>query len=66
MGELVRLTGWRVTAKPIRTIHNETMEFISYEDTTALYEVTVFPRSYRRYAPELMTRGPFILTGLPS
>ncbi len=26
--------------------------------------MTVFPRQYRRYAPELMTRGPFILTGL--
>jgi len=64
VGQMVRLTGWRVTAKPIRTVRNETMEFISYEDTTALYEVTVFPREYRRYAPQLMTRGPFILTGL--
>lgn len=64
VGEQVRLVGWRVTAKPIHTIHNEVMEFVSFEDTTALYEVTVFPRQYRRYAPELMTRGPFILTGL--
>lgn len=63
LGKRVRVVGWRVTAKPIRTIHNEVMEFISFEDTTALYEVTVFPRQYRRYAPELMTRGPFILTG---
>lgn len=63
LGKRVRLVGWRVTAKPIRTIHNEVMEFISFEDTTALYEVTVFPRQYRRYAPELLTRGPFILTG---
>ena len=64
VGEQVRLVGWRVTAKPIHTIHNEVMEFVSFEDTTALYEVTVFPRQYRRYASELMTRGPFILTGL--
>ncbi len=64
VGEQVRLVGWRVTAKPIHTVHNEVMEFVSFEDTTALYEVTVFPRQYRRYAPELMTRGPFILTGL--
>ncbi len=63
VGGRVRLVGWRVTAKPIRTVHNEVMEFISFEDTTALYEVTVFPRQYRRYAPELMTRGPFLLTG---
>jgi DNA polymerase III alpha subunit len=60
---MVRVVGWRVTAKPIHTVHNEVMEFISFEDTTALYEVTVFPRQYRRYAPELMTRGPFVLTG---
>jgi len=64
IGEQVRLVGWRVTAKPIHTVHNEVMEFVSFEDTTALYEVTVFPRQYRRYAPELLTRGPFILTGL--
>jgi DNA polymerase III alpha subunit len=63
IGERVRLVGWRVTAKPIHTIHNEVMEFVSFEDTTALYEVTVFPRQYKRFAPELMTRGPFILTG---
>lgn len=64
VGERVRLVGWRVTAKPIHTVHNEIMEFISFEDTTTLYEVTVFPRQYRRYAPELMTKGPFILTGM--
>ena len=62
-GRRVRLIGWMVTAKPVYTVHDEMMEFISFEDTTALYEVTVFPRSYRRYASQLLTRGPFLLTG---
>ena len=64
LGERVRLVGWMVTAKPIHTVNDEVMEFISFEDTTALYEVTVFPRPYRRYASQLMTRGPFLLSGL--
>jgi error-prone DNA polymerase len=63
VGKWVRLVGWMVTAKPIHTVNDEVMEFISFEDTTALYEVTVFPRPYRRYASQLMTRGPFLLTG---
>ena len=63
IGKQVRLVGWMVTAKPIHTVNDEVMEFISFEDTTALYEVTVFPRPYRRYASQLMTRGPFLLTG---
>jgi error-prone DNA polymerase len=63
IGERVRLIGWMVTAKPIHTVNDEVMEFISFEDTTALYEVTVFPRQYRRYASQLLTRGPFVLTG---
>jgi len=63
VGERVRLVGWMVTAKPIHTVHDEVMEFISFEDATALYEVTVFPGTYRRYASRLLTRGPFVLTG---
>ncbi|MFO7768964.1 MAG: DNA polymerase III subunit alpha [bacterium] len=62
-GERVRLAGWMVTAKPVHTVHDEVMEFISFEDATALYEVTVFPAVYRRYASRLLTRGPFVLTG---
>jgi error-prone DNA polymerase len=64
LGRRVRTVGWMVTAKPVYTVHEEVMQFISFEDTTALYETTFFPAVYRRYAPRLLTRGPFLLTGV--
>jgi DNA polymerase III alpha subunit len=39
------------------------MEFLSFEDTTAIYETTFFPEAYARMCP-LLTRGrPFVLRG---
>jgi len=40
------------------------MEFIAFEDTTALYDVTLFPEAYRRFCHLLTERRPFLLTGL--
>lgn len=63
VGKPVTLVGWQVTAKPIRTSRGEPMEFISFEDTTAIYEATLFPRAYRRLAHRTLTRGPYLVRG---
>jgi DNA polymerase III alpha subunit len=63
-GERVRLVGWQVTQKPVRTKHGDSMLFLSFEDTTALYETVMFPQVYKRLAPWTLTRGPYVLEGI--
>jgi len=63
-GERVRLVGWQVTQKPVRTKHGDSMLFLSFEDTTALYETVMFPQVYKRLAPWTLTRGPYVLEGM--
>ena len=62
-GKRVRLVGWQVTQKPVRTKHGDSMLFLSFEDTTALYETVMFPQVYKRLAPWTLTRGPYVLEG---
>jgi DNA polymerase III alpha subunit len=58
------MIGWAYTHKRITTRgKRETMEFISMEDLTGTFEVTVFPTVYRRHAPQLHGHGPFRVTG---
>jgi len=39
------------------------MEFVSFEDTTALYETTFFPRAYERFCALITRNRPFLLRG---
>ena len=39
--------------------------FLSFEDTTAIYETVMFPQAYKRLAPWVLTRGPYLLEGIP-
>ena len=61
--EYVQVIGWLVTTKPTSTGKGERMLFVSFEDTGCLYETTLFPRAYQRYASLLMNRGPYIIGG---
>ncbi len=63
VGKYVRLVGWQVTQKPLQTKEGESMAFLSFEDTTALYETVLFPEAYQRLAPWTLTRGPYVLEG---
>jgi error-prone DNA polymerase len=63
-GRRVTLLGWFVTSKHAQTKDKEPMEFLCFEDTTAIYDVTLFPDVYRRFCHLLTTTRPFLLTGL--
>jgi error-prone DNA polymerase len=63
-GRRVTVLGWYVQGKLVETYAHEAMEFIAFEDTTALYDVTLFPEAYRRFCHLLTERRPFLLTGL--
>jgi error-prone DNA polymerase len=63
VGKRVTTIGWLVTGKVVTTKEDEPMEFISFEDTTAIYETTFFPRAYERFCGMLAAARPFVLKG---
>jgi len=62
-GERVAMIGWLVTGKIVTTKDDEPMEFVSFEDTTALYETVFFPEAYTRFCRMLTTARPYLLRG---
>jgi DNA polymerase III alpha subunit len=62
-GKLVTLIGWSTAYKRTRTGKNELMKFMTLEDTTATFEVTLFPRVYKQFGHLLHDRGPYIIRG---
>ncbi|MEK7282246.1 MAG: DNA polymerase III subunit alpha, partial [Acidobacteriota bacterium] len=63
VGKRITTIGWLVTGKVVTTKDDEPMEFISFEDTTAIYETTFFPRAYERFCGMLTTARPYVLKG---
>lgn len=63
-GRRVRAYGWLVTWRRAR-VHKtgEMMKFITLEDFTATFEVTLFPEAYRRCGAELSGPGPYLVEG---
>jgi error-prone DNA polymerase len=63
VGREVTVIGWLVTGKIVETRAGEPMEFLSFEDTTAIYETTFFPDAYARFCTFLTRSRPFVLRG---
>ncbi|MEE9230961.1 MAG: DNA polymerase III subunit alpha [Acidobacteriota bacterium] len=62
-GKTITTIGWLVTGKIVNTRGGEPMEFLSFEDTTAIYETTFFPEAYARFCSLLTRSRPFVLHG---
>ncbi len=63
VGKLVTCAGMLTTAKPVHTIRDEPMEFVTFDDGAGLIETVIFPDVYRRVAPLLFGTGPYVLRG---
>ena len=63
IGKTVTMAGWWITGKPVSTKHGEPMEFVTFEDTTATFETTFFPRAYARFCRKLTRHHPYLLRG---
>lgn len=63
VGENVNMVGWLVTGKLVTTKKQELMEFFSFEDLTALYETTFFPKVYSKFCHLINKSRPFVLRG---
>ena len=62
-GKNVRLIGWYMTSKRIRTRKGDIMKFLSLEDTTGTFEAVIFPRQYEQFAELTMSMGPYVIDG---
>jgi DNA-directed DNA polymerase III PolC len=63
IGKMVTTMGWFITGKTVSTKYEQLMEFISFEDTTAIYETTFFPKAYSKFVHMISKIRPFILSG---
>lgn len=63
VGRHVSLAAWWVTGKVVQTAKGQPMEFISFEDTTAIFDTTFFPRAYARFCRLLSRQRPYLLKG---
>ncbi|MCA0447898.1 MAG: DNA polymerase III subunit alpha [Bacteroidetes bacterium] len=64
VGKRVRTIGWMITRKVVYTKNDEPMQFVSFEDTTAIYETVFFPEAYAKFCTMLSTVKPYKLYGL--
>jgi DNA-directed DNA polymerase III PolC len=63
IGKLVKVAGIMITAKTVLTRDEQLMQFISFEDETAIYEAVFFPEQYKRFAHLLRSQRPYMLFG---
>ncbi|MFH1134873.1 MAG: DNA polymerase III subunit alpha [Pseudomonadota bacterium] len=63
-GRRVRLAGWLICGKQIKTSKGDPMQFLTFEDETGTFETTFFPGAYHRFCRILDWNRPYILAGL--
>jgi DNA polymerase III alpha subunit len=62
-GEKVKMIGWYMSSKRIRTRKGDIMKFLSLEDITGTFEAVIFPRAYEKCAELTMSMGPYLVEG---
>ena len=63
LGKQIKVAGMLITAKTVPTKNDELMQFISFEDETAIFETIFFPKVYKKYALQLHCQKAYILHG---
>ena len=62
-GRRVKMIGWYMTSKRIKTKKGEIMKFLSLEDLTGTFEAVIFPKVYYRVAELTLSMGPYLVKG---
>jgi DNA polymerase III alpha subunit len=62
-GRKVKMIGWYMSSKRIRTKKGDIMKFLSLEDLTGTFEAVIFPKVYYRCAELTMSMGPYLVEG---
>jgi DNA polymerase III alpha subunit len=63
VGKKVKMIGWYMSSKRIRTKKGDIMKFLSLEDLHGTYEAVIFPRVYSIVAEKTLSMGPYIVEG---
>ena len=59
----MRLIGVLDTTRGTETKRGQLMQFLTLEDETGIFEVTLFPECYRQVRPLLTDGGPYLVEG---
>lgn len=62
-GKRVKMIGWYMTSKRIKTKKGDIMKFLSLEDLTGTFEAVIFPNVYYHVAELTLSMGPYLITG---
>jgi error-prone DNA polymerase len=63
VGKEVTTVGWPITGKTVHTKAGDPMKFVTFEDTTGLYETVFFPKVYHQCCHMLNGTRPYLLKG---
>lgn len=63
-GKKVKMLGWYMASKRVRTKKGDIMKFLSLEDLTGTFEAVIFPKVYNLYAETTLSMGPFVVEGI--
>lgn len=63
-GRHVTMVGWWITTKTVEDKHGRPMEFICFEDTTAIFDATFFADVYAKFCRRLSQSRPYLLKGI--
>jgi DNA-directed DNA polymerase III PolC len=63
VGRRVRMAGWPIAWKRVRTKEGKVMKFLSLEDLTGTFETVLFPEVYHRVAPAASGSGVMLVEG---
>ncbi|MBN2722676.1 MAG: DNA polymerase III subunit alpha [Deltaproteobacteria bacterium] len=61
--EFISVVGWPVTRRMLTTIRGELMQFVSFEDETAIFETVLFPEVFGKYGDDTALPRPFLISG---
>jgi DNA polymerase III alpha subunit len=59
----IKMIGWYMASKRIKTSKGGIMKFLSLEDLSGTFEAVIFPDAYAKYAELTMSMGPYLLEG---
>jgi len=63
-GRTIKMVGWYMASKRIKTRKGDIMKFLSLEDLAGTFEAVLFPRTYAVYAEQTLSMGPYLLKGI--
>jgi len=62
-GKKVKILGWFMASKRIKTSKGKIMKFLSLEDLHGTFEVVLFPETYAKFAEKTLSMGPYLVEG---